>query len=128
MLTPRLPLPSSQPEPQTGGPPAIEQTIGELTAAAAGLVVAGLCEYWHHGRMDGRMRADTRRQGGELIALLIEVREATAGEIDFDQVAKSHGAKALRERNGTAVSAETIDVLINGVLHILHGVAKLRMN
>ena len=63
-----------------------------------------------------------------MIALLIEVREATAGEIDFDAVAKSYGAKVLRERNGNAVSAATIDGLIDAVLYILNGIIKLRLN
>jgi hypothetical protein len=123
----QLRLPSSQ-EPQAGGPPAIEGIIGDLVAAAASLVVEGLCQYWHGGRMDGRMRGGTRRQGGEVIALLLEIREGTAGELDFDQVARERGAKALRERNGDAVDAETIDKLINGVLYIVHGVIKARLH
>jgi hypothetical protein len=123
----QLRLPASQ-EPQTGGPPAIEGIIGDLVAAAASLVVEGLCQHWRGGRMDGRMHADTRRRGGEVIALLLEIREGVAGELDFDQVARERGAQALRERNGDAVDAETIDKLINGVLYIVHGVIKARLN
>jgi len=74
------------------------------------------------------MRTDTRRQGGEVIALLLEIRESTAGELDFDSIARERGAKALRECNGDAVSAETIDGQIDAVLKILHGVSKLRLN
>ena len=124
----QLRLPSSPLEPQIGRPPAIEQIIGELTAVAASLVAEGLCQYWRGGRMDGHMRTDTRRQGGEVIALLLEIRQDVADKLDFDSIARMHGARVLRERNGDAVSAETIDELINGVLHILHGVVKLRMN
>ena len=128
MLTPNLPpLPSPGPQ-EPAGAPALEGIIGSLVASAACLVAQGLGEYWHHGRMDGRMRTDTRRRGGEVIALLLEIRESTAGELDFDLIAQERGAQALRERNGDAVSAETIDELINGVLHILHGVSKLRLN
>jgi hypothetical protein len=97
-------------------------------AAAASLVVEGLCQHVRSGQTTERMRADTRRRGGEVIALLIEVREATAGEMDFDQVARERGAQALRERNGDAVDAETIDKLINGVLYIVHGVIKARLH
>jgi hypothetical protein len=123
-----LPQPPPRPESQTRGAPAIEDSIGSLVASAACLIVEGLAQHWHGGRMDGHMSPGTRRRGGELIALLIEVREATAGELDFDQVARSYGAKALRERNGDAVTAATIDSLVAGVLHILDGVVKRRMN
>jgi hypothetical protein len=123
----QLRLPSSQLEPQTGGPPALEGIIADLVAAAASLVTEGLCQYWHGGRMDGHMRSDTRRRGGEVIALLLEIREGTAGELDFDSITRMHGARVLRERNND-VSTTTIDALVDAVLHILHGVAKLRMN
>jgi hypothetical protein len=130
MLIDNLPPLSSLGPQESGsaGAPALEGIIGDLTAAAASLVVEGLCQHWHGGRMDGRMRADIRRRGGEVIALLLEIREGTAGEVDFDSIARERGAKTLREHHGDAVSAETIDGLIDAVLKILHGVSKLRLN
>jgi hypothetical protein len=62
------------------------------------------------------------------MSVLITLREATAGELDFDRVARTHGARALQERCDDAVSQRTIDELVAAVLEIMVSIARLRLN
>jgi hypothetical protein len=74
------------------------------------------------------MGADVRQMGGELMAALIELRQASAGELDFDRVARTHGARALQERCDSTVRQRTIDELVAAVLEIMTGIIRLRLN
>jgi hypothetical protein len=120
-----LPLPVTPPQSSTPGP-AVECLIGELVAAAACLVARGLRELKERGQI--QTDADAQRIGGELMGTLIELRQATAGALDFDRVARTHGARALQERSGDTVSQRTINELVAAVLEILAGIVRLRLN
>jgi hypothetical protein len=127
MLLHRSPCPFRQQEPPTAEP-AVERLIGELVADCACLVAQGLGESWNRGRMDGRMSAETRQQGGALIGGLLELRNGTAGELDFDQVARSCGIRALRERGGDEVSDKTVNSLVDAALEVLDRIVRARLN
>jgi hypothetical protein len=105
---------------------AIEQRIGELTAAAACLVARGLGEFVQSERF--KMSADTRRQGGALMVALIELRQGAASKLDFEQVARTHGTRVLRGLCGSAVSTAVIDELIAAAIDILDNIIRLRLN
>jgi len=115
------------PEPQTVDP-SVEELIGELTAATACLFAQGLGECWARGRMDGQMSADTKERGRALIAGLLELRNSVAGERDFDAVARSHGARVLKDRYGRGISDKMINSLINAALEVLGRIVRARLN
>jgi hypothetical protein len=102
-----------------------ERLIGELIAATACLVAQGLEECWARGEMDGQMSADTKVQGRALVAGLLELRNDTAGELDFNAVARLYGAKVLQ---GQGVSDKTIDSLLDAALAILDRIVRARLN
>ena len=54
----------------------------------------------HGERADGR---DTKRQGGGLIAALVELQQATAGELDFAHLARARAS--ARGRNAAAATS-----------------------
>jgi hypothetical protein len=103
----------------------VDRLIGELIAATACLVAQGLGECWAHGKMNGRMSADTKEHGRALVAGLLELRNDTAGELDFNAVARLHGAKVLQ---GQGVSDKTIDSLLDAALEILDRIVRARLN
>ena len=106
----------------------VERLIGELIAATAYLFAQGLGECWARGKMNGQMSADTKEQGRALIAGLLELRNGTAGELDFNAVARSHGARVLKDRYGQGISDKTINSLINAALEILGRIVRARLN
>ena len=114
-------------EPQTVDP-SVERLIGELIAATACLFAQGLGECWARGRMDGQMSADTKEQGRVLIAGLLELRNGTAGELDFNAVARLHGARVLKDRYGQGVSDKTLNSLLNAALEVLDRIIRARLN
>ena len=118
---------SRQQEPQTVDL-SVEQLIGELVAATACLFAQGLGECWARGKMNGQMSADTREHGRALIAGLVELRNGTAGELDFNVVARSHGARVLKDRYGQGVSDRTVHSLVNAALEVLGRIARARLN
>jgi hypothetical protein len=129
MLTPELrPSPCLPGQQESKTPEWVEQLIGDLVAATACLVAQGLAECWAGGKLNGQMSADTRQQGGALIAGLLEIRNGTAGELDFDRVARSQGVRVLRERNGNEVSDKTLNSLVNAALEVLGRIVRARLN
>ena len=76
-------------------------------------------------RADGR---DTKRQGGGLIAALVELQQATAGELDFAHLARTRAVRTLQERCGHDVSAETINELVEAGLEITGNVIRRQLN
>jgi hypothetical protein len=123
---PPLPLPASPPRSFNPAEAGLEQLVGSLVATAACLVARGLGELRRDGQL--RMSADTRQQGRELMAALIELRQGTAFELDFERVAKEHGVRALQELCDGAVSQRTINELVAAVLEILASIVRLRLN
>jgi hypothetical protein len=119
--------PSRPQEPQTVDL-SVEQLIGELIAATACLFAQGLGECWARGKMNGQMSVNTKEQGRTLIAGLLELRNSTAGELDFNVVARSHGARILKDRYGQSVNDKTINSLINAALEILGRIIRARLN
>jgi hypothetical protein len=102
----------------------VERLIGELVAATACLFAQSLGECWARGKMNG----DTRQLGRALIAGLLELRNGTAGELDFNAVARSHGARILRDRHSQDISDKTINSLINAALEVLDRIVRTRLN
>jgi len=127
MLLHPSPCLSRPQEPQTVDP-SVEQLIGDLVAATACLFAQGLGECWAHGKMNGQMSVDTKEQGRTLIAGLLELRNGTAGELDFNAVARLHGARVLKDRCGQGVSDKTINSLINAALEVLGRIVRARLN
>src|SRR5262249_4017826 len=119
--------PSRPQKPQTVDP-SVEQLIGELIAATACLFARGLGECWARGKMNGQMSADTKEQGRGLIAGLLEQRNGTAGKLDFNAVARLHGARVLKDRYGQGISDKTINSLINAALEVLGRIVRARLN
>src|SRR5262245_28102428 len=90
-------LPAIQPHlPAAPVPPLpsdIEVRIGQLTAAVAGMIAAGLQD-----QRNGGLRPDTKRAAAEAITQLILLRRDVAGEVDdFELVARREGYQALRQ-------------------------------
>ena len=123
---------SAQPQPLPAAPapppsPSIEQLIGEFTAIAACLFAQGLGDCVRSGRLVP-MSAETRQQGGKVMAALIELREHTAGKLDFDHMAQVRGARVLQEWWGSNVSAAMVDDLVRAVLDILADIVRQRLH
>jgi len=127
MLLHPSPCLSRQQKPQTVNP-SVERLIGELIAATACLFAQGLGECWARGKMNGQMSADTKEHGSVLIAGLLELRNSTAGELDFNAVARSHGARVLKDRYGQGVSDKTLNSLLNAALEVLDRIIRARLN
>jgi hypothetical protein len=129
MLIPDLrpsPRPSDQ-QSQTADP--VEELIGDLIAATACVVARSLGEYWARGKMNGEMSATTREQGATLIAGLVELRNGTAGALDFNAVARSQGRRRLAERYGGGdISDRTIDSLVDATLEVLGRIIRARLH
>jgi hypothetical protein len=103
--------------------PALE-AIGIQMAICAGALAEALTE-----RRTGALTSATRTYGGNAIARLYELRQATVGKLDFDRVAREHGVRLLLEHGGTNdISAATIDTLVGGVLEILHKLVRSQSN
>jgi hypothetical protein len=121
MLTP---APSSLPvTPPLPSIPSLEEIIGQITAAAATAMGQALGELERGG-----LTSVTRMRSGDLVARLYGLRQACAGKIDFDRVARVHGTQALRARYGRDVDAHTIDVLVDGVIEVLGKVVRSQLN
>ena len=121
---PAAPLPPSPPSPPS---PALERLIGEFVALAACLFAQGLGASVRAGR-PVPTSSEVKRQGAAVMAALIELREHTAGSLDFDRVARVRGAQALQDWWGSDVSAAMINELVAAVLDILGDIIRLRLN
>ena len=103
-------------------PPAMERVIGEVVAAAARAIVRALMEY-----QNGGARPATTRHGGDLIAQLYALRQATIEQLDFDAMARTYGKRVLREHYAD-VSDAALDELVSWPLDILAKVVRSQMN
>jgi hypothetical protein len=72
--------------------------IGEATAMAAAALANALVGYLE----GGSVTPTAKTTGGSLVAELYRLREATMGELEFEQVARTYGLQALRAKcNGS---------------------------
>jgi hypothetical protein len=103
----------------------IEVLIGETTAAAAAALAQALQEHWK-----GKLSSRTKTNGGDLVAALYELKQATAEEIvDFDATARVMGARALAARcNGGGYPSVQGSILIDETLRILNQVTETMAN
>jgi hypothetical protein len=130
--TPAAASPSPCPSlPQT---PAIAELIGEVVAAAVAVIAVGLDE-----RSNGGLRLKTKLTGGDLIAQLYALRQACAGELDFDATAREYGKRAIaahyaaaKRELPNAPQGELTDVMLDEMvtwpLDILAGVVRSQLN
>jgi hypothetical protein len=128
MLIPDLrpsPRPSDQ---QSQTADLAEEFIGDLVAATACLLARGLGECWAGGKMNGQTSADTKQHGATLIAGLIQLRNGTAGELDFNAVARSRGTKVLKDRYGQGINDKTINNLINATLEVFDRIIRSQLH
>jgi hypothetical protein len=101
----------------------IEVLIGDVTAAAAAALAQALTEHWS----DGGLSKKTKKTGGDWIADLWKLQQATRGELaDFEQVAREQGRLALQKRcnGGYHTVAAKSDILVDEVLKILDQVTE----
>jgi hypothetical protein len=107
-------------------PPSLESLIGEGIASAACAIAQGVTEY-----ENGGLQPKTKLRGGECIARLYALRQASAGKLDFDRVSRLRGAAALRARWGdeiTELEQAMMDKMISEVLEILEKVVRAQLN
>jgi hypothetical protein len=112
----------------------LEQLIGELVAAAVAVISVGLDE-----RANGGLRPKTKLAGGDLIAQLFTLRQACAGELDFDVVAREYGKRAIAARYAAAIRGlpdapqgeltdAMLDEMVSWPLDMLAGVVRSQLN
>src|SRR5262245_29460221 len=114
--------------------PSMAELIGELVAAAVAVIAVGLDE-----RASGGLRPKTKLTGADLITQLYALRQACAGELDFDAVAREYGKRAIAARYAAlkrslpdVPQAELTDAMLNELvswpLDILAGVVRSQLN
>jgi hypothetical protein len=124
-LTIRAPEQKSRSRSISPSPPAsaLETYIGTQVAGAAAALVVALDE----ARDGGGVTSGTRRQGGELIAEVVKLRNFLVGRYGFEHAAKVHGARVLQEAcpdMSAAVAAE----LVGQILAVVAAVVRAELN
>src|SRR5262249_56833497 len=72
--------------------------------------------------------------GGDMVARLYALRQATAGEFDFDRVARECGKRALRQRHAPlpepkpALTETMLEEMVSWPLDLLGQVVRAQMN
>jgi hypothetical protein len=125
-LTIRAPEQKSRSRSISPSPPAsaLETYIGTQVAGAAAALVVALDE----ARDGGGVTSGTRRQGGELIAEVVKLRNFLVGRFDgFEHAAKVHGARVLQEACPD-MSAAVADELVSEVLAVVAAVVRAELN
>jgi hypothetical protein len=124
----------SAPCPPLPQSPSLAELIGEVVAAAVAVIAVGLDE-----RGNGGLRPKTKLTGADLITQLFALRQACAGELDFDVTAREYGKRAVAARY-TAAKRELpdapqgeltdvmLDELVSWPLDILAGVVRATVN
>jgi hypothetical protein len=113
------------PKPDAQQDLAIEKTIGELVATAAGALMQGLAERFEEAPLSCRVKDLC----GDAVAQLYVMRQFGFRSCDFDQIARREGKRALRERLAGAPVTPTEEQLsewISWPLDILSKVVKAR--
>jgi hypothetical protein len=101
----------------------LEKHVGEIVAAAAGVLAEAVQEYKDRG-----LTPKTKGQGGELIWQLYRLRASMIGIWDFDSVARQRGIEALRAATDGELTPRTVDLLVDEVLTILRKVVADNLN
>jgi len=82
---------------------------------------------WDERSQGGALTSATKKQGAELIAELVRLRNFLAGHVDnFDVMARC-GAAVLHQ-NCNELSPSTCEALVDSVLEIVSQVAKAELN
>jgi hypothetical protein len=102
----------------------IEAHIGKTVAAAAATIAEALGEF-----QDGGLTSTTKAAGGSCIFEIYRLRCFLIARFpDFDRLARERGIEELRAATNGEVSSVTIDVLVDGVMDILHKVVRDQLN
>jgi hypothetical protein len=98
----------------------IERYVGQRVAAVAGIILEALQERQHGG-----LSPRTRTAGGDQLAALHGLRVFMLADWPFDEIARKHGAAALRAAD---VSPRNADILVDEVLNLLAKIARTAAN
>jgi hypothetical protein len=110
------------PSPSAAKAPAntIETYVGRRVAAVAAILLEALQERQHGG-----LSPRTRTAGGDQLAALHGLRIFMLDDWDFDEIARKHGAAALRAAD---ISPPHAAILVDEVLTLLHKIARTAAN
>jgi hypothetical protein len=101
----------------------VELEIGEAAANAIAAMALAVNEHWNSGHS-----TSVRTLGGETIARLFALQEATLGRVDFPTVVRQEGKRVLFQRYSAKYGAEmsdgAFDILVDGVLEIVSKVTE----
>jgi hypothetical protein len=98
----------------------IEIFVGQRVAVAGMAILEALAE-----RQDGGLTPATKMRGGDVLAVLHNMRQFMTPDWDFDAIARKHGAAALRAAD---ISPPHADVLVDEILNLLHNIARAVAN
>jgi hypothetical protein len=123
MLLVEQPLPSSS-EPQT-----IEEEIGCVMRTAVGALSHAILSHM----ADGKLSSAARARGAEALAELYVLRRDNPDIVDFEDVCRVHGKKALRaylaaQSNPPKVSEASLDWLIGWIMTLHREVVHKRVH
>jgi hypothetical protein len=103
----------------------IEVLIGDAAASAALAILEGARIYIANGQRLSPATKAKSKAGGSYIAMLYELQRG-APELDFEQVAREWGTRALKKRfNGHGCPAVAGDMLIEDVIVAVKNVTAL---
>jgi hypothetical protein len=116
------------PSPPSPDEPGVERAIGELVAAAAGILCRGLLEC-----SNGGLRQETKGAGGDVIAQLYDMRVFATGSLDFNATAREYGKATLRAylaagHDPLAASEAKLDTLVDTVVDIVDQLVQARIH
>ena len=122
LLAEQLPSPSSEPQ-------SIEEEIGRTVSAAVGALSYAILSHM----ADGKLSPAARARGAEALAELYVLRRDNPDIVDFEDVCRVHGKKALRaylavQTNPPKVSEANLDWLIGWVLTLHREVVHKRVH
>ena len=98
----------------------IEHYVGQRVAAVAAILLEALDERQH-----GALSPRTKMAGGDQLAALHGLRIFMLADWPFDEIARKHGAAALRAAD---ISPRNADILVDEVLILLRKIARTAAN
>src|SRR5262245_51565893 len=111
-------------------PPNDRELSMELGVAVADAVAAILVAMSEHYAGDG-LTSQTRAKGGEMVARLFHLRQATNGSFDFNSTAHREGKAVLRERLAgcpVKLSDDQLDLLVDQSLGMVAAIAAAKLH